>query len=162
MGNNKKDKTELVTQNRPRALSPFEEMERHVEDFFRHPFAAFDQPAWPPFKFLKPGETSPSVDIFEDKGVVVVRAEVPGIAKEDLQVNISDNILTISGEKKQETKEEKKNYHRLECSYGSFCRRFRLPQGVEADKAAAAFKDGVLEIRLPRGKDSSKKTIPIA
>ncbi len=73
----------------------------------------------------------------------------------------NDDILTISGAKKQETKEEKKDYPRVECSYGSFCRRFRLPQGVESDKSAASFKDGILEIRMPRGKESGKKNIPI-
>jgi len=159
---NKKDKGELTTQQPPKAVSPFEEMERHVEEFFRNPFSAFPHPAWAPFKFPKPGETGPAVDIFEEKGEVVVRAEVPGIDKKDIQVSVSDNILTISGEKKQETKEEKKDYHRIECSYGSFCRRFRLPQDVESDKAAASFKDGVLEIRLPRGKTSGRKSIAIS
>jgi len=91
-----------------------------------------------------------------------VKAELPGIAKEDLKVTMTENTLTISGEKKKEEKVEKKDFHRIERSYGSFTRNFRLPDNVNGEKAKASFKDGVLEVRLPKTKATKEKKIAIA
>jgi HSP20 family protein len=102
-------------------------------------------------------EFSPSVDIFEEGDEVVVKAETPGMKKEDLDVKIEKETITITGEKKAEEKVEKKDYYRLERSYGSFCRSFRLPTDVQDDKAKATFKDGVLEVRVPKTEEAKKK-----
>lgn len=159
----KKEKAELVTKEETRPDTSFGEMERYFDKFFRHPFSLM-APGWPfrEFPFPKAGEISPSVDIFEEGGDMVVKAELPGIAKENLNVSITENTLTITGEKKQEEKVEKKNFHRIERSYGSFTRSFRLPDNVNGDKAKASFKDGVLEVRLPKTKETKQKKISIS
>ena len=129
-------------------FSPFEEMERWFEEAFRRPFFA---PSWMPrFKFPEIGEMYPTVDIFEDGNDVVVKAELPGMKKDDIEVNISDDVITISGEKKTEEKVEKKDYYQLERSFGSFTRTLQLPAETQTDKARASFKDGILEVRIPK------------
>jgi len=136
-------------------FSPFEEMERWFEEAFRRPFFA---PSWMPrFKLPEAGVTFPTVDIFEDGNDVIVKAELPGMKKEDIEVNISDDVITIRGEKKTEEKVEKKDYYRLERSFGSFSRTLRLPAETQIDKAKAAFKDGVLEVRIPKTEEEVQK-----
>ena len=91
---------------------------------------------------------TPSVDIRETKDDIIVEAELPGIKQDDVSVSITDNVLTIKGEKKQEKEVKEEQYHRIERSYGAFQRSFTLPTVVQADKARATFKDGVLKMRL--------------
>lgn len=159
----KKEKnTELVKKQEARPVSTFEEMENYFDKFFRHPFSLMARPTWPGFDFPQLDDISPSVDIFEEKGDMVIKAEIPGMKKEDVNVSITENTVTISGEKRQEEKVEKKNYHRVERSYGSFCRRFQLPENINSDKIKASFKDGVLEVRLPKTKEGKKKKITIS
>ncbi len=93
---------------------------------------------------------------------MVVKADIPGVKKDDIDVTITENSLTISGERKQEKKIKEKDFHRIERSYGSFSRSFRLPENVNASKAKAEFKDGVLEVRLPKTKASKQKKIEIS
>lgn len=156
----KKEKTELVTREETRPDTYFDEMERHFERFFRHPFS-FMTPSMLFRDFPRFAELSPSVDIYEEGGDVVVKADLPGIARDDLNVAITENTLTITGEKKQEEKIEKKDYHRMERSCGSFSRSFRLPDNVNPDKAKASFKEGVLEVRFPKTKESKQRKINI-
>jgi len=121
-------------------------------------------PSWlPRLKSAETGILSPDVDIFEDGNDIVVKAEIPGMKKENIEVNLTDDMITVSGEKKNEEKVEKKDYYRIERSYGSFTRSFRLPKDVQTDKARATFKDGVLEIRVPKTAEaiSKEKKIPI-
>jgi HSP20 family protein len=87
----------------------------------------------------------------------VVKAELPGMKKEDIDVSLTEDTITISGEKKKEEKIEKKDYYSLERSYGSFKRSFSLPAEVQTEKASAKFKDGVLEIRIPKTEEAKKK-----
>lgn len=157
----KKEKTELVTREETRPDSYFEEMARNFERFFRQPFS-FMAPSMLFRDFPGFGELSPSVDIYEEEGEMVVKADLPGIAKDDLNVAITENALTITGEKRKEEKVDKKNYHRLERSCGSFSRSFRLPDNVDPDKAKASFKDGVLEVRLPKTRATKQKKITIS
>ncbi len=103
------------------------------------------------------GEIAPSIDIFEEGDDVVVKAELPGMKKEDIEVNLSDDSITIAGEKKKEETVERKGYYRHECSYGSFARSFGLPSEVRPDEAKAEFKDGILEIRIPKTEEAKKK-----
>lgn len=101
------------------------------------------------------GFWAPVVDIIEDKDNYIVKAEIPGMKKEDIKVTVRDNILAISGERSSETEEKEKTYHRIERSYGRFSRTIALPSAVDAAKIKAAYKDGVLHITLPKP-DSAK------
>jgi HSP20 family protein len=107
------------------------------------------------------GIWNPSVDVTEDKDSVVVKAEMPGLNKDDIKISVQDSILTLKGEKKQEKEEKETDYHRIERSYGSFCRSFQLPTTVRADKIKANYKDGVLSIILPKTEEVKPKEIPI-
>lgn len=136
--------------------SPFAEMEQLFDDFFQRRFFA---PAFMPrFKFPELGNVSTSVDMFEDGKDLVIKADLPGIKKEEINVDFSDDIVTISGEKKSEEKTERKDYYRVERSYGSFVRKLRLPVEIQVEKTNASFKDGVLEIRMPKSETSKPKT----
>ncbi len=144
-------------------FSPFDEMERRLEDFLRRPFSLLGPPWWPARRLAEAGIVSPRVDIFEEADNVVVKAELPGMKKEDIAVNLTDNTVTISGEKKKEEKVEKKDFYRLERSFGSFSRSFSLPSEVDTSKAKAQFRDGVLEVKVPKTEEAKKKEkkIPI-
>jgi HSP20 family protein len=157
----KKEKAELVTREETRPDSHFGEIERYFDRFFRHPFSLVTPLSRGFADFPQFGGITPSVDIFEDGPEMVVKAEIPGIDKKDLNVTITEDSLTISGEKKQEEKVEKKDYHRIERTHGSFNRSFRLPDNVNGEKAKATFKDGVLEVRIPKTKGAKSKKIEI-
>jgi len=159
----KQEPKEVVKTEPSRALSPFESMERWFEEAFRRPFSLMGPSWWPRFKEVVTEEVIPSVDIFEEADNVVVKAELPGMSKENIDVSMTDNTISISGEKKKEEKVEKKNYYREERSYGSFTRSFRLPAEVDTAKAKASFKAGILEIRIPKTEEAKKreKKVPI-
>lgn len=110
---------------------------------------------------LTSGMWSPTVDIYETEGSIVLKAELPGLKKDDVLIEIKNHNLTIKGERKFEKDIKEENYHRIERSYGSFARTFSLPNSVDADKVAASFKDGVLEITIPKVKEVKPKQIEI-
>lgn len=151
----KKESRELRHPEHRRGLIPFEEMEEWFDDFFRRP--GFGPPWLPRLRFSEMGEASPAVDIFEEGNDVVVKAEIPGLKKEDLDVNISEDTITISGEKKSEEKVERKDFYRLERSVGSFTRKLRIPVETQTDKAKASFEDGILEVRIPKTEAAKEK-----
>jgi HSP20 family protein len=151
----KKESKEITVTEPALPVSPFEEMEHWFEDFFRRPFFS---PMWMPrLGFPAAREVVPSIDVYQDGDDVVVKAELPGLAKEDLEIDITGNVVTISGEKKSEEKVERKDYHRIERSYGSFTRSVRLPAEIQSDLAKASYKDGVLEVRIPKTEEAKKK-----
>lgn len=159
-----KEKKELVVKEERRPETYFGDVERYFDKFFRHPFSLMT-PTLGLRDFLreypKLGELSPSVDIYEEGNELVVKAELPGIKKEDLNVTITENRITIEGEKKQEEKVEKNDYHWVERSYGSFNRSFRLPDNVNGEAAKASFKEGILEIRAPKTEEAKQKKITV-
>lgn len=104
----------------------------------------------------------PFVDISESNNEITVTAEVPGMTKEDIKVSIQDNVLTLSGEKKQEKQGKGKNYHRIERAFGVFERSFSLPVSVQSDKVKAAYKDGILTITLPKSEEAKPKEISVS
>ncbi len=110
---------------------------------------------------MKGGELFPSVDISETPQQYIIRAEIPGMRKEDIKISINRNCLTLSGEKKEEKKTEDEKFHRMESYYGSFQRSFVLPDGIKADKVEASFKDGVLSVAVPKSEESKEKTVEI-
>ncbi len=101
------------------------------------------------------------VDITDEKDNIRVRAELPGLKKEDVEVSVEGDILTIKGEKKQEKETKEKDYIRSERYYGAFHRSFTLPAGVDAQKVNASYKDGVLEITLPKREDAKPKQVKV-
>jgi HSP20 family protein len=108
-----------------------------------------------------PSIWTPAVDITEKDDEYLVKVELPGVEKNDVQITLESNILTVKGEKKQEKEEKGENYHRMERSYGSFQRSFTLPTTVKSDKIDASFKDGVLSIRLPKSEEAKPKLIEV-
>jgi HSP20 family protein len=104
---------------------------------------------------------SPAVDITESDAAFVVKMELPGVAKEDVRVTLEQNVLTVKGEKKQEKESKASDYHRVERSYGTFQRCFTLPSTVKADRVDASFRDGILNITLPKAEESRPKEIEV-
>ena len=158
----KKTKKALQKVNPPKALSPvkemetrFHEMETRFEDFFSKPFSFL--PSWMPMMKMHGMEFSPSIDILTEGDNVVVKAELPGMKKEDIDVTLTHDTITISGEKKREKKIDKKDYHSIERSYGSFKRSFSLPSEVQTEKASAKFEHGLLEISIPKTEEAKTK-----
>jgi HSP20 family protein len=99
---------------------------------------------------------SPEVEIFERAGQFIVRADLPGLTKDDIKIDITDDALTIQGERKQEHEEDREGVHRSERSYGSFYRSIPLPEGIKTEEAKANFRDGVLEISMPSPQRESR------
>jgi HSP20 family protein len=104
---------------------------------------------------------SPAMDVAETEAGFTITAELPGLKKEDVKITIEDGVLSIAGEKKFETEQKEKNYHRIERSYGAFHRSVTLPSGINADKAEADFSDGVLTIHVPKTESARPKTLTI-
>lgn len=146
-----------------RAISPFEEMDRLFEGFFprgwMRPFH-LDRPGWGELALPFEGKM-PRLDVIERDTEVVVRAEVPGVEKKDLDVTVTDNAVTIKGQTSHETKEEKGDYRRCEISRGAFTRTVALPADVDGSKAKAVFKDGVLELTMPKVEKTKRHSIKL-
>jgi len=158
----KEEKKEIAAYRPSKGPKVFEQMDRLFEDFFGRRFGPWlPSTRWPEINWPAELEVFHSVDIFEEKDEVVVKAALPGMAKEDVNVKVTENTVTIAGEKKKEEKVEKKDYYRFERSYGSFSRSFRLPADVQTDKAKATFKDGLLEIRVPKTEEAKKKQVKV-
>ena len=111
---------------------------------------------------LGTGVWMPAVDIYETKDAICVRAELPGMGKEAIGVEVKDGVLTIRGERKFEKEIQEENYHRIERSYGTFHRSFTLPSSVDGEKVTARMKDGVLQVDLPKREQAKPKQIKIA
>ena len=107
------------------------------------------------------GNWYPPVDIYEDKDEVVLKAELPGMKKEDIDVRVENNVLTLHGERKQEKETKEDGYFRSERSYGAFNRSFTLPTTVDVKKISASYKDGILTVQLPRLEESKPKQIDV-
>lgn len=97
---------------------------------------------------------TPRVDVTEDNENLYVHAEVPGVDKNDIKINLVGDVLTISGEKKSEQKDEKKNYYRIERNYGAFSRSFTLPAEIKIENISASYDNGVLNITLPKTEEA--------
>ncbi|HYE14582.1 MAG TPA: Hsp20/alpha crystallin family protein, partial [Pyrinomonadaceae bacterium] len=108
------------------------------------------------------GAWAPNVDIYEGKDEIVLEAELPGMNREDFEVSIENNVLTLRGERRFEKKDEGDNYHRVERSYGAFTRSFTLPQTISPDGATAEYKNGVLRVALRKREEVKARRIEIA
>lgn len=135
---------------RQRMMPTIHEWDRLMNDFFGDNLEDTGLTDW-----------APDVDIVEDKDEFILTADLPGLTKKDININIKENMLTISGERKSEIKDEKRNYCRTERRYGAFKRSFQLTDKVIADKISATFKDGVLTVNVPKAEEVKPKEIEI-
>jgi HSP20 family protein len=107
------------------------------------------------------GAWNPSVDIYENKDQIVLEAELPGMKREDFDLSIENNVITLRGERRFEKQDESDNYHRVERAYGSFTRSFTLPQTVQAEQVTAEYRNGVLRVKLPKREEVKARRIEI-
>jgi len=164
MSNEGKKEVSVSKDSKPaHYISPFEEMEQMMEHFF-------DRGSWmSPFRFRRNWPNMPEafegrmpkVDVINRDKEVVVKAELPGVNKDDVDVTVSDDSLTIKASTKHEEVKEEDEYHRRELSSGSFVRTIQLPATVNASEAVASFKDGMLELTLPKVEAAKKQSIKI-
>ena len=134
----------------------FANLQTQLHRFFE-PFARFTARE---DEDLVSGTWVPAVDVAETQEKIVVRAEVPGMKQEDIQIEFENGLLTIRGERKIE-KSEGKTWHRVERVYGNFSRSFTLPRTVDAEKISAAYREGILEIDVPKKEEAKPKNIRI-
>jgi HSP20 family protein len=139
-------------------MGPFSLMRRISEDMDRMFDNFLGMSPWEsnrPFGF---GELTrwPQLEVYRRDNKLIIRADVPGLQKEDVQVEVRDDEICISGERRHETKQQEGDYYRTERSYGSFCRTVPLPEGAQVDTASAQFKNGVLEIEIEIPEQQSK------
>ena len=125
--------------------------DRLFDDFFRGPHLV----PWESADFVFP------LDVYETEESVVVKAPLPGVRPEDVDISITDDVLTIKGESKSEEEVNQESYHRRELRYGSFCRSVPLPAQVEHTKADAVFEQGILTVTLPKTAEAKPKTIKV-
>ncbi len=143
-----------------RYRGPFQELDRMRSEMDRLWDSFFeDRPTVRTGDWM--GEWLPSLDFSETKNEFVVKAEVPGMSPKDIDISMTNGVLTIHGEKKQEKEAKEENYHFVERNYGSFSRSIRLPGEVRGDKIKAACKDGVLRVTLPKSEEAKKKELKI-
>jgi HSP20 family protein len=143
---------------------PIAEMERAFDRFFGRSWPSLGRWGGSPSLdnlFEIEGMRMPSLDVVDRANEVLVRAEIPGIEKKDINISLTDNLLTIKGESKKEEKEEKGDYYRREISSSSFARSVTVPASVDVSKAVANLKDGVLEIKLPKAESSKRRNIMV-
>ena len=151
-----KGKMEVAVKT-PETVNPFQmmrrftkDMERLFEDFQGFGFPNFFKTDFRPFRMeFDNFEWVPQIEVLHNDGQFMVRADLPGLTKDDVQVELTDELMTISGERKEETEEKREGFYRSERTYGSFYRQVPLPEGANTENAAATFHNGVLEITIP-------------
>jgi HSP20 family protein len=134
-----------------------EEMSNHINRLFVRPSAWQAQGK----EAMTVADWTPTVDISETEGEYQIKAELPEVRKEDVKITVEDGVLTIQGERRQETEEKTKKFHRVERSYGRFVRSFALPDSVDEIGVKAIYTDGVLNLRLPKSEKAKPKQIEV-
>jgi len=131
---------------------PFADLNRMHRDLERNFFGSRGKPA----------DFAPTVDVFEDEDALVLKAELPGVRRDDIDIQIDANVLTVKGERRLEEEEtQNRRYHRVERSYGSFVRQFQLPTNVDAQAIEAALEEGILTLRLPKKAELKTRKIEV-
>lgn len=139
---------------------PFGELE-DISNRLSRIFGRSSTPDTTGHDMLKAADWTPSVDISETDKAFLIKAEIPEVKREDVKVTIDNGMLTVQGERKMEKEEKGKKFHRIERSYGSFVRSFRMPDGIDEAKAKAEFKDGMISITLPKSEKAKTKSVEI-
>lgn len=170
---NKNETTSLKARNGEKAFamaSPFgvvqrfaADMERLFDDFGGYRFPSlFGREIFPFAGEFESVAWAPKIEVLRDNGDMTVRAELPGLTKDDVKVELTDEALTISGERKEEKEEKREGFYHTERSYGTFYRQIPLPQGVDTGKATASFNNGVLEVTIQVPKmEARSRTVEI-
>lgn len=171
----KKEKVVHITRDKPTGettaseplprLRTFEEMERMFEELMPHRLmrpSQWELPVMGEWMSAFERRMMPHVDIIDRDSELILRAQIPGVAKKDLSVSMTENRVTIEGETSSETTEEKDDYYRRECAHGSFSRTVALPCSVDSTKAKASFSNGMLEMSLPKLNKSTRHAVPIS
>ena len=140
---------------------PFKELE-DVSNRLNRIFRRAPVRAEPGNEMLAMADWAPSVDISETGTAYLVKAEIPGVNKDDVKVTIQDGMLTIQGERKMEKEEKDKKFHRIERTYGSFVRSFRVPGDADENSVKAEFKDGMLNVTLAKSEKAKPKQINVS
>jgi HSP20 family protein len=148
---------ELVTTEAVRSPMTLFDLDKWFNEALLRPFSPFGLPRLR----VAPEEVVPAMDLFEDNGNLVLKAELPGIKKEDIEITLTGEDITISGEKRMEKEIKRKDYYKMESSYGSFCRTFSLPKEVQADQVKSTFKDGILEVIMPKSAEAKNKEVKV-
>lgn len=107
------------------------------------------------------GGFNPTMNLATEGDQYLVSLELPGVTAEDIELQMDQGVLTITGEKKEEEKKEGKNFHRVECSYGRFTRKIRFPSDVDSEKISASFENGVLKVSVPKAESAKPRKIPV-
>lgn len=159
----KTEKREIEKTKEKHVLSPFEDMDRMFEDYFSRGWLSPFRFEWPSHrKLAAPFEgKTPHVDLIENDDEVIIRAELPGVEKKDLDVSLTSTTVSIRGTTSHEQKEEKGDYYHREISRGSYSRTLALPVEVDDTKARALLKDGVLELALPKAEKAKRRSIKV-
>ena len=139
-------------------LSLFSQLQNEVNKLFDNRVGIMDGENFPT---ITTAEWAPAVDIKEEADRFVVKADLPGVQSKDVDVSMENGMLAIKGERKAETRDEREGYKRVECSYGSFYRRFSLPTTANADKITAKLRDGVLEVVIPKKEGVQPRKISV-
>ena len=140
---------------------PFRELEE-VSNRLNQLFHRTPSRTEPDGGMLAMADWSPTVDITETDSAYVIKGEIPGVSKNDVKVSIENGMISLRGERKQEKEEKNKKFHRIERSYGSFFRSFQLPDDVDETKVKAEFKDGMINVILPKSAKSKAKSINVS
>jgi len=159
----RKREGELLPRSTRMAVSPWEEMERWFDIFGRHGWLHPVRWEWPlPTEQMTPFEGRiPKVDVIDREAEIVVRAELPGVEKDGVNITVTGHTLMLRAETRHEEREEKGEYYRHETSHGEFERTLQLPDAVDENNAKATFRNGVLEVTLPKLKKTPRKQISI-
>jgi HSP20 family protein len=141
-----------------RRVDPFQELmgnQERMNQLFRNSFSNFGDDT------LTSGAWAPAVDIYETQETIEMTFEIPGVNQKDIKVNIENNLLTVSGERKFEHEDKRNNYHRLERSYGAFQRSFTVPSAVDPNKINAVFENGLLRLTLAKRPETQPRAIEV-
>jgi len=145
----KKAETPLATR-RPLSMGLFDELKAEMEELWDRPFPYLLQPFGRTLRRMgRATPWSPRLDVFEKEGELIVRADLPGLKKNEIEVTFEENDLILHGEHKEETKVEEEDYFRCERAYGAFYRRLPLPFAADSTLVVAKFADGMLEVKIP-------------
>ena len=134
---------------------------REIEDVFDRYSKGLSWPRFGSKEIMTRGDWAPRVDIVETEKEFIIKAEIPDVKKEEVKITVDNGVLSIKGERKQEKEEKGKKFHRVERYYGSFTRSFTLPDNVDETKVEASFKDGMLNLQIPKSKKSNPKAIEV-
>jgi len=149
-----------LQQRRAASLSPWEEMESFFDTAFPRDLLRFGRSRWPEWTGRFEAKL-PAVDVIDRPEDILVRAEIPGVKKEDLDITVTDNLVTIRGTTQQEEERKEEQYYRRELTRGEYSRSVTLPANVDSDRAKANFKDGILELTLPKISPNPRRSIKV-